>query len=319
MNIQKIKDKIRFHDTASQIHLSREEIAEITGATEHQVNSWMDGITLAKAVLKGEKFIKTDKFRSPRKQSILALENGIIQIAKNVQHDGRSLDALNLLTKTEFFNGWYNDIADTVENGLETEILPILMIALENEQPSITLHIKGRSGYLGYHECQITSDSLKASYEAIKSELYERYLQITHAAQNADLEDDQLFKLDCKRRFASASQMLGLTNKQIAVLSKLRAADDNETQNGLSTVIGWMSNKSELMPPEIILHSFQREVQKWANFVLFLSETDVSRKLDAKSAYPMSVFKDDHFDKYSLEHLYKTACDNKESILNNYY
>lgn len=104
-------------------------------------------------------------------------------------------------------------------------------------------------------------------------------------------------------------------------MSKLRTADDNETQNGLSTVIGWMSEKSDLMPPDIILQSFLREVLKWAHYVLFLSETDVSRKLDAKSAYPVSVsvFKDDHFNKYSLEQLYKTACDNKASISTNYY
>ena len=223
MNIQKIKNKIIFYDTAAQIHLSREEIAKLTGVTEHQVNAWLDGVSIARAALKGEKTI-SKTLRSPNKASILALENGIIKIAKNVQHDGCSLDARDLLTKTEFFNGWYNDITDTVEKGLETEILPVLMIALENEQPSIVLHIKGRSGYLGYHECEITSDSLKASYEAIKTELYERYLHITHAAQNPVLEDEHLFKLDCKRRFASASRMLGLTNRQIAVMAKLRAA-----------------------------------------------------------------------------------------------
>lgn len=50
MSLEKLKDKTRLYETANQIHLSRADIAHLTGASDSQIKGWMDGHIDAKNI-----------------------------------------------------------------------------------------------------------------------------------------------------------------------------------------------------------------------------------------------------------------------------
>lgn len=310
MNIEKLKDKIRFYETANQIHLSRADIAHVIGASDSQIKGWLDGYEAAKDIIRGAKYIKAHNLNPPTKEAVLSLENGIKKIAKGILKQGRALDARNPLSKSELFDGWQNPVSDTREPGLRNEIEGILQIALDNGQKSITVHIRGRSGHLGYLTVAIESEDFIPALEAIKETVYDHYLKITNDARNSDLDTEVGDFKDRKLRLVTATKMLGITDQKLAVVTRLRAVDDTNSQVGLSTVRSWRDQNSGGYAPDLILESLQREIQKWAHYVLFISETDAGKLVDAKFAYPVTIIENDYFSKFSAEKLYFTSCDN---------
>lgn len=313
MNIEKLKDKIRFYETANQIHLSRADITHLTGATDSQIKGWMNGYEAAKDIINGARYTKAHNLNAPTKDFVLALENGIKKIAKGILRQGRALDARYPLSKSELFDGWYNPISEIREPGLRNEIEGILQIALDNGQKSINVHIRGRSGLLGYLTVAIESEDFIPALEAIKETVYAHYLKITNDAHDSDLDTEIGDFKDRKLRLAAATKMLGITDQKLAVITRLRAADDDSSQTGISTVMSWRSFNSKAQAPDLILESLQREIQKWSHYILFISETDAGKLVDAKFAYPVSIIENDYFAKFTTEKLYFTSCDNMSS------
>lgn len=310
MNIEKLKDKIRFYETANQIHLSRADIALLTDATDSQIRGWLDGYEAAKDIIKGAKYIKAHNLNPPTKEAVLALENGIKKIAKGILKQGRALDARNPLSKTELFEGWQNPVSDTREPGLSNEIEGILQIAQDNGQKTINVHIRGRSGLLGYLNVAIESEDFIPALESVKIAVYSHYLKITSDARNSDLDTEIGDFKDRKLRLAAATKMLGITDQKLAVITRLRSADDMSSQVGMSTIRSWRDMNSGVYAPDLILECLQHEILKWAHYVLFISETDAGKLLNAKFSYPITIIENDYFSKFSAEKLYFTSCDN---------
>lgn len=306
IELERMQRKVRFVETAKQIHIPREKLCEITGATQPQIKSWMDGYEAAKAFIEGKGSYPTANKNYPEKVYIDRLEKGVLLIAENILIEAREVEGQNPLSREQFLEGWHDEVLDIKVTGNLNELEGLLLVVGDQDNPtSLTTHVRGRTGHLGHVTIRLDGKTLPDDREWVINKVWQQYQDWTAAGSNKPVPSEMDEFRSQKGRYADALQMLDISNVRLAEMVGLRTEEDNvnRSQRGVDTVRLWCDMSSPLFPPSSVLSIFQAEVQKWAHYLVYVATTTVGEKLIVRMSYPLSKVGETNFAKIDLESL----------------